>query len=146
MKPSEPAVASVQRVLPASPAEVFREWVDAEMMREWMCPRPAHATMVTLDPVVGGRLRIDISDEGLDFYVSGTYLELDPPHKLSFTWSSSIWDDPTVQSIVTVTLQPHGESSTLMTISHVLLPGPVMEDYQRGWAAIAAQLESHLLG
>jgi len=142
---SEPTDASVQRVLPASPDEVFRAWVDAEGMREWMCPRPAHATMVTLDPVVGGRLRIDISDEGLEFFVSGTYLELDPPHRLSFTWSSSAWEDPTAQSIVTVTLQPHDESSTLMTINHVLLPGPVMDDYQRGWTAIAAQLESRLL-
>jgi len=100
--------------------------------------------MVTLDPVVGGRLRIDISDEGLEFFVSGTYLELDPPHRLSFTWRSSAWEEPTAQSIVTVTLRPHDDSSTLMTISHVLLPGPVRDDYQRGWTAIAAQLESHL--
>ena len=141
----EPTAASVERVLPASPDEVFREWIDAEGMREWMCPRPAHATTVTLDPVVGGHLRIDISDEGLDFYVSGTYLELDPPHRLSFTWSSSAWEDPTAQSIVTVTLQAQDESSTLMTISHVLLPGRVADDYQRGWTAIARQLESHLL-
>ena len=91
-------------------------------------------------------MRIDISDDGSDFYVSGTYLELDPPHKLSFTWSSSIWDDPTVQSIVTVRLQPHDESSTLMTINHVLLPAAIIEDYQRGWTAIADQLESRLVG
>jgi len=134
-----------QRILPARPEEVFHEWVDAEAMREWMCPRPAHATKVTLDPVVGGQLRIDIRDEGSDFYVSGTYLELEPPHKLSFTWTSSTWDDPTAQSIVTVTLEPHGESSTLMTIDHVLLPTSVIEDYRRGWTAIADQLEARLL-
>ena len=145
MRPPEPSAASVQRVLPARPDEVFEEWVDAEAMREWMCPRPAHATKVTLDPVVGGQLRIDIRDEGADFYVSGTYLELDPPHKLSFTWTSSTWDDPTVQSIVTVTLEPHGESSTLMTIDHVLLPTSVIEDYRRGWTAIVEQLDSRLL-
>ena len=145
MTPAEPSAASVERVLPASPDEVFREWVDPEGMRDWMCPRPAHATKVTLDPVVGGLLRIDISDQGLDFFVSGTYLELDRPHRLRFTWRSSAWEDPTAESIVTVTLQPHDESSTLMTIRHVLLPGPVRDDYRRGWTAIAAQLESHLL-
>jgi uncharacterized protein YndB with AHSA1/START domain len=145
VKPPEPAGAWVQRVVPASPDEVFHEWVDAEAMREWMCPRPAHATNVALDPVVGGQLRIDISDQGSGFYVSGTYLELDPPHRLSFTWSCSIWDDPTVQSVVTVTLQPHDESSTLMTINHVLLPASIIEDYQRGWTAIADQLESRLI-
>ncbi len=141
----EPAAAWVQRVLPAPPEEVFHEWVDAEAMREWMCPRPSHATNVMLDPVVGGGLRIDIRDEGSDFYVIGTYLEIDPPHKLSFTWSSSTWDDPTAQSIVTVTLEPHGESSTLMTIDHVLLPASIIEEYQRGWTAIVDQLESRLL-
>ena len=89
-----------------TPAEVFHEWVDPEAIATSGCARrPARATKVELEPVVGGRLRIDISDDGADFYVSGTYLELDPPHKLSFTWSCSIWDDPTVQSIVTVTLR-----------------------------------------
>lgn len=135
-----PTAAWVQRVLPASPDEVFHEWIDAEAMRAWMCPRPARATRVELDPVVGGRLRIDISDDGADFYVSGTYLELDPPHKLSFTWSCSIWADPTLQSVVTVRFEPHDEASTLMTISHVLLPAESIDDYQRGWTAIAEQL------
>jgi uncharacterized protein YndB with AHSA1/START domain len=144
--PPLPTAARVQRVLPARPAEVFQEWLDPEAMRQWMCPRPAHATKVELEPVVGGRFRIDINDAGADFYVSGTYLELDPPHKLSLTWSCSIWDDPTLQSIVTVSLEPHDDSSTLMTINHVLLPPAIIDEYRRGWMAIAGQLESRLLG
>ncbi len=146
MTPPPSTAAWVRRVLPACPGEVFQEWLDPEAMREWMCPRPAHATKVELEPVVGGRFRIDISEAGADFYVSGTYLELDPPHTLRLTWSCSIWDDPTLQSIVTVTLEPHDDTSTLMTINHVLLPPAIIEDYERGWTAIAAQLESRLLG
>ena len=139
MTDGQPA-AVVQRVLPATPSEVFAEWVDEEALAEWMCPLPAHATKVELDPRVGGRFRIDIDEQGTRFYVFGTYLELAPPRLLRFTWGCSTWEDPTVESVVTVTLEPHGHIDTLMTIHHVQLPADQGQNHARGWTAIAEQL------
>ncbi len=136
--------AFVRRVLPATPDVVFDEWLDPDGMAEWMCPRPARATKITLEPRVGGSLRIDIVDGGAAVYVAGTYLELDRPRLLRFTWSSSDWKDPSAQSVVTVRLEGHGAGETLMTIEHVQLPPAEVIDYQEGWALIGVQLTAAL--
>jgi uncharacterized protein YndB with AHSA1/START domain len=137
-------VAVVQRVLPARPDEVFDEWLDPVALSEWMCPRPAHATSIELDPRVGGRLRIDIHEAGVQFYVEGKYLELERPRRLRFTWSCSTWADPNRESVVTVTLEPHGFVETFMTIRHELLPDEHIANHERGWTLIAQQLEGGL--
>jgi uncharacterized protein YndB with AHSA1/START domain len=74
---SEPPTAVVRRMLPASPDVVYDEWLDADAFAEWMCPPPARATKIELDPRIGGRLRIDIDDGGFMLYVTGQYVDLD---------------------------------------------------------------------
>ena len=74
-------VAVVRRVLPAPPYVVFDEWLDPEGMTEWMCPRPARAVKIALEPVVGGALRIDIEDSAASPYVTGRFIELDRPRR-----------------------------------------------------------------
>ena len=130
----------IQRVMPASPAVVYDEWLDPVGMIEWMCPRPARAVKVSLEPSVGGVLRIDIEDSGSSLYVTGTFVELDRPRRLRFTWSCSDWADPSVQSLVTVTLKGHGADETMMTIEHEQLPPGQAGSHQRGWGTIAIQL------
>jgi uncharacterized protein YndB with AHSA1/START domain len=109
-----------------------------------MCPRPARATTIDLEPMIGGRLRIDIEENGVLFVVTGRYVELDRPHRLSFTWSCSTWPDPGAESLVTVTLELHGEGETLMTIRHALLPEDLIDQHETGWARIAEQLAAEL--
>ncbi len=141
-----PRVAVVRRVLPAPPDVVFDEWLDPVGMTEWMCPRPARAVKIALEPSAGGSLRIDIEDSGVSLYVTGRFVELDRPRRLRFTWSCSAWADPSVQSEVTVTLEDYGTGETLMTIEHEQLPPAEVDGHQRGWGAIAAQLDEALRG
>ena len=131
---------TVRRLLPASPDIVYDEWLDPVGMLDWMCPRPARAVKISLEPAVGGSLRIDIEDSGSSLYVTGTFVELDRPRRLRFTWSCSAWADPMVQSLVTVTLEEHGTDETLMTIEHEQLPPEQTDSHRRGWGAIAVQL------
>ena len=133
-------VAVVRRVLPAPPDVVFDEWLYPVGMTEWMCPRPARAVKIALEPSVGGSLRIDIEDGGSSLYVTGQFIELNRPRRLRFTWSCSAWTDPSVQSEVTVTLEHHGTDQTMMTIEHEQLPPDQVDAHQRGWGAIAAQM------
>ena len=133
-------VVMVRRVLPAPPDIVYDEWIDPVGMLEWMCPRPARAVKISLEPSVGGPLRIDIEDSGSSLYVTGTFVELDRPRRLRFTWSCSDWADPSVQSLVTVTLAAHGVDETMMTIEHEQLPPEEVDNHERGWGTIAVQL------
>jgi len=143
MTSQDPSAVIVRRVLPAPQAAVWAEWLDAEGMTEWMCARPARATKIELDPRPGGLLRIDIDDQGFGLSITGRYLELDAPRRLSFTWSSSAWEPP-ADSIVTVTLEPHGADQTLMTIHHAKLPPDAFDSYRNGWPRVSDQLEAWL--
>jgi uncharacterized protein YndB with AHSA1/START domain len=137
----EPPAAIVRRVIPAPPEVVYDEWLDIEALTEWMCPRPARATKIELDPRVGGRFHIDVEDGGLLLYIEGEYVDLDRPHRLRFTWTCSVWPAAARDSVVTVTLEAHGDKQTLMTIHHALLPPDLVAGHEDGWARIAEQLE-----
>jgi uncharacterized protein YndB with AHSA1/START domain len=134
----------VRRLLPAPPRVVYGEWLDPDALADWMCPRPARCRKVQAEPVVGGSLELEIEEGATVFWVTGQYLVLDPPSRLSFTWSCSTWADPTVRSVVDVRLEPASADETLMTITHTLLPPDVVDQHERGWAAIAAQLDAEL--
>jgi uncharacterized protein YndB with AHSA1/START domain len=134
----------VRRRLAAPPEAVYDEWLDPEALRDWMCPRPARATKIELQPHVGGRFRLDIEESGVAFSVTGTYLDLERPRRLSFTWSCSTWPDPDLETLVTVTLEPHGAATTEMTIRHTDLPPKLRADHDHGWTLIAEQLDRAL--
>ncbi len=78
------------------------------------------------------------------FRVSGEYLVLDRPGRLSFSWSCSTWPDPSLKSVVNVLLEPRENEQTLMTIEHTFLPPELVDQHARGWTAIAAQLAGEL--
>ena len=145
MTPSELRAALVVRLLPASPAVVYDEWLDPEALSDWMCPRPARVTNIDLEPTVGGTLRIDVEENGTRFVVTCRYLELVRPRRLRFTWSCSTWPDPNFESLVTVTLEPHGDGETLMRIEHALLPDHSIDQHQSGWTRIADQLAAEVV-
>jgi len=134
----------VERLVSAPPAVVYDEWLDAEALSDWMCPWPARATRIDLEPTIGGSLRIEIEENGVRFVVMGRFVELDRPRRLSFTWSCSNWPDPATESMVTVTLEPINDE-TFMTIRHAMLPPEFVNQHQAGWAQIAEQLAAELV-
>ena len=142
----EEPVAVVRQRLAAPPDAVFDQWTDPEALAEWMCPRPARCLSVTADPRIGGVLQFEIEEAGVTFLVSGNYLTLDRPRRLSFTWSCSTWPDPTVQSLVTVTIEPDGADASVLVIEHALLPAGLADQHARGWALIAEQLARAVTG
>ena len=70
--------------------------------------------------------------------IEGTYLALDRPHTISFSWRPL---RAAFDSVVTVTLEPHGEGQTRMTIAHSRLPQEWLGSYETGWGSIADALE-----
>jgi len=139
--PGDDAAVVVRR-LPATPEEVFDEWTDADALLEWMCPRPTRATRVVCDARVGGTLRFDVDDDGTALVIQGRFLVLDRPRRIQFTWNCTAWEPPAADSVVTVTLEPHGDDETTMTIHHAQLPPDVVDRHRQGWTACAAQLET----
>jgi uncharacterized protein YndB with AHSA1/START domain len=73
----------IERVIDALPAAVFRTWTTREAMEQWYAEGGSPARVVELDLRVGGTYRVEFGPSGKEPYVeSGTYLEIDPPHRL----------------------------------------------------------------
>jgi uncharacterized protein YndB with AHSA1/START domain len=139
--PPELPSARVERVLPARPETVYNAWLDEGSLREFMCPAPGQATEVTVDPQLGGSLRVVMTFPDRQTEITGQFIALDPAERVSFTWRSD-YDDH--ESIVTVLLAPQGEDQTHMTIIHSRLPLALTPRYSSGWTSVANRLAEHL--
>ena len=132
--------ATVERVLPAPPAEVYDAWLDEAALRDFMCPAPCLGTEVSVDPRVGGSFRFVMSFRDRKSEMTGEYIALERPDLLSFTWRRA--DD--VDSVVTITFAPHGDGETLMTITHSRLPAELVQSHSKGWSSISEKLAARL--
>ena len=61
----------------ATPEDVFRYFTDPARYVQWM------GSEATLEPVPGGTYRVRMPD---GFRAAGTFLQIDSPHRLAFTW------------------------------------------------------------
>jgi uncharacterized protein YndB with AHSA1/START domain len=137
-----PTTATVERVLPAPPAEMYDAWLDEVALREFMCPDPCLSTEVEVDPKPGGRFRIVMSFTDRRQEIVGEYIALDRPDRISFTWRHAEVPD----SVVTITFAPHGSDETLMTITHSRLPVELVQSHTGGWGSISEKLAARLGG
>ena len=109
----------------ARPETVFAYFVDPDRMRRWM------GRTITLDARPGGALRIDYNGEDI---ASGSFVEIDPPRRVVFTWGWETPGDPVPPgaSTVEVDLVPDGDG-TLVRLRHLGLPAESVEGHAVGW-------------
>ncbi len=122
---ADPTAIEREIRIAASPATVFPYFTDPERMARWM------GRSIDLDPVPGGVLRIDYNGEDI---VSGTYLEVQPPDRVVFSWGWEMPGDPVPPggSTVEVTLRPDGDG-TIVRVVHRGLPAESIEGHAVGW-------------
>jgi uncharacterized protein YndB with AHSA1/START domain len=138
---SGPGVVEIRRRLPAPVSEVFRWWTEADRLEEWMSP--AGSVEAQVDLRVGGAFRITMKSEGTVIDHAGEYLEIDPPRRLVFSWSSA-YTGPR-PSLVTVELEPDGEDATLLRLVHTQLPDAVADSHRGGWGKMLDRLFRQML-
>jgi uncharacterized protein YndB with AHSA1/START domain len=112
-------VLEVSLHIEAQPETVFPYFTDPARYTQWM------GNQATLEPVPGGTYRVSMRD-GVE--VSGEFVEVDPPHRLVFTWGWS--HDRAVapgSTRVVVTLVAE-DGGTRVVLRHYDLP----DDGQRG--------------
>ena len=134
----------VRRRIPAPREVVYEAWTDPEGIKEWMCPGDVLSTEATLDVRVGGSFRITMRSKNQVHEHVGTYRIVDPPAKLSFTWSGA--DNPNGITLVTVEFIPQGAECELV-ISHEGFTRPdLAQRYEMGWGTIARKFAEYLSG
>ncbi len=92
--------------MPALPARVFAAFITQDELAEWWGPKGFTSPSIELDTRVGGAYRIAMQPpEGDVFHLSGEFLEVDPPDRLSYTFR---WEEPTPddrETVVTLSLR-----------------------------------------
>lgn len=110
----------------ATPADVFAYFTDPDKIVVWQ------ASSAELDARPGGRFSMDVTGRG--DIARGQYLDIDPPHRISFSW---VWDsqprDTQADSVVEVTLIPDGDG-TFLRLVHRGIPEANQQASSGGWA------------
>ncbi len=84
---SEVAVRVV-RILHAPPDQVFRAFLDPNLMRLWITPDGLDIDRISVDPRVDGTIEIWHSRDGISTgKFEGRFVKIDPPRELVYRWA-----------------------------------------------------------
>jgi len=132
----------LSRVVHADVDTAFRAWTQPEHIRRWACPEGHTIADSRVDLVVGGSYMLQMTnDEGLTHTARGTYREIDPPHRLVYTWD---WDEDHKMGIDTrVTAEFRAvDGGTEITLVHEGFPSEELtQDHLMGWTSCIDKYE-----
>jgi uncharacterized protein YndB with AHSA1/START domain len=133
---ADPVVKEIY--IEAPPSTIFEFFVDADKVCRWLAlearldPRPGGACIQVHDGVERGGGRCEML---------GTFVAVDPPTYVSFTWGFA---DPAVRvppgaSVVEVTLEQVGSGTTVRLVHRNLPPDEVV-NHDHGWTKMLVRL------
>lgn len=133
----------LKRAFDVTPQALFRAWTDPAIARNWLFAGPDDICTHEMAVTPGGSYRIVRSSGGTDYVAVGEYLEVDPPHRLVFTFAMPQFAADV--GTCTVEVSPAGQGAGLtFTQSHVR-PGdeaPTIEGWEAMFDLLAQALES----
>jgi len=145
-----PPVVRLERTISAPPHEVYRAWLEPDLVRQWLAPGDMRVTRIEIDERVGGHYCVwqaDADSEAGGFECQLT--ELVPDQRIVFRWvfvGPARSDGPTFDSRLTITLRALPGERTALTLVHeqleMLAAGmpQVAGNVGRGWELVLDRL------
>ena len=140
IRPGPPVAAvRVERTMSASPDDVFRAFLEPDLIRQWIAPEDLHVDRVAVEATVGGRIEVWHSRNGASTgRFEGRFLRIDPPRELVYRWAF-VGTEPEqgeyFDTLVTVRLRSAPGGRTHITVVHEQL-----EELERGAPHVHALL------
>jgi uncharacterized protein YndB with AHSA1/START domain len=132
-------IVQVRRRVSARAEQIFDLWTQPDLMVRWMSPFPgAVDCKASSDLRPGGAFSLVMSSGEASREVTGTYVQIERPRKLVFTWMGPLTNN--VNTLVTLELNPRGDETDLV-LTHERLPTPEMHvGHTKGWGNILDHL------
>ncbi len=140
---TEPSL-TMKRQINASPERVFAALTRPEQMREWWGPDDDdEVTLAEVDLRVGGRFHVIFRDaSGEENSVSGTYDEIIPGERVSFSWA---WrSTPERVSHVTFKMSAKDGGCLVTLIHDRFFNIKARDDHEGGWKGAMDKLKAYL--
>jgi uncharacterized protein YndB with AHSA1/START domain len=134
----------LEQTFESSIEKVWDAWTNPTQVMNWFGSDPdGKVLQAELDVRPGGYFEVTFQDSDLTEHTcSGTYDEVKPLAKLTFSW---MWkSEPGVESFIILMLIPAGKS-TRMQFEHKNPGSGSKHDYVKGWQSTFLKLE-RLLG
>jgi uncharacterized protein YndB with AHSA1/START domain len=108
-------VIVVRRRFEASPEEVYRAHTDPALVQQWMLgPEGWTMPVCITEPKPGGKIRYEWSNgKGRGFYLTGEFIELDPPRRIVHVERMHM-PDPTPDNRVETTFTAEGKGTLMV--------------------------------
>jgi uncharacterized protein YndB with AHSA1/START domain len=130
--------------VPAARERVFGAWTDPEEIKAWLVPEESEMVSAEVDVRVGGDYRFAFrAPDGELVYIVGTYVEVEPPERLVFTWVFEGVDR--TDTLVTVALKESGGGTDVLLTHERLTSEASRALVEYGWPRVLARL-AKLLG
>jgi uncharacterized protein YndB with AHSA1/START domain len=135
----DPTALRIERTFAAPPERVFAAWTAPEVLHRWFAAGPDWMnTVVEVDLRVGGRYRLTMrGPDTVERSVVGEYLQVDPPHRLSYTWMWEQSDGPAVgvRTVVTIEFRAVGEGTSVVLTQTGFPSADLRDQHGAGWRA-----------
>jgi uncharacterized protein YndB with AHSA1/START domain len=135
----------LDRLIQAPRERVFEAWTKPEQMSQWFAPKPFELVVDEMDFRPGGRFRMAMrGPNGEDFPFTGTYREIVPPERLSWTGEFSSGPADQISTVVTFESQGGATRVHVRQTFHVMTPEieQATKGAQQGWTMTLDQLEA----
>jgi uncharacterized protein YndB with AHSA1/START domain len=144
-------VVELTREFDAPRELVFQAWTQAPRLMQWFAPKGFEVVSCDAEPGAGGAFRVCLrSARGLDYWVRGTYREIEAPARLVL---ACLAEDhagrPRLEELVEVRLEARAGKTILRLRAAARCLDPDAEAMLRAmpevWAQTIDRLNSHLL-
>ena len=125
----------LERLIDATPEEVFDAFTDPEAQREWYMEDPAGVVLIDENEVREGRTQnIAFGTSTGELYREiNVFSEVAPPHRLAYTSTFVFPDGNSFETAVVVTFEPQ-DGKTLFTVVQTGYPDEETRDgHLSGW-------------
>jgi uncharacterized protein YndB with AHSA1/START domain len=136
----------LETLLAVAPERVFVAFADADRFRTWFGPAGFTILSLQFDVVEGADYRLVMQPpQGDVFYIRGTFLEVEAPRRLAYTFVYEEPDPDDQETVVTVTFEA-ADPGTRLTVEHgPFKTAPRWDLHRVGWTETLERLERSLL-